>query len=120
MDDAPATQLLPLPSGAVLSVRADETGEDIRVRSADGRMELSIRMTADGPVLSLRGVRLEIEAADTVALSCRELAITTREGMRVQTGGAFEVRAARDAAIDADYVKINCGDRTGYHDANGE
>ena len=87
-------------------------------------MELSIRITEDGPVLSLRGVRLEIEAADQIAVNCREFALHARDGVRLSSGGDVEVRSdaeirtrsAGTTFIDADYVNLNCLDRTGYHD----
>jgi hypothetical protein len=113
-----------LPSGATLTVRSDALGDEIQLRSANGTMELRIRMTDEGPVLSLRGVKLEIEATDSIAVSCREFAVNTAESVRVNSGGDFEVRSAHDirlksaadTSLDADYVKINCGDREGYHD----
>jgi hypothetical protein len=113
-----------LPSGATLTVRSDALGDEIQLRSANGAMELRIRMTDEGPILSLRGVKLEIEATDSIAVSCREFAVNTAEAVRLNSGGDFEVRSAQDirlksaadTTLDADYVKINCGDREGYHD----
>jgi hypothetical protein len=113
-----------LPSGTTLRVRSGPEGDDIVLESAGGAMEVRIRVTADGPVLSLRGVRLEIEAADSVALNCREFSIEARDGIRLASGGPVRVdsdaeiklRSADQTFIDGDYVNLNCLDRTGYHD----
>jgi hypothetical protein len=94
------------------------------LRSAGGQMELRLRLTADGPVLSLHGVKLEIEAADTVAVNCREFAVNARDGVRVTSAGGVDVRSeaeihlrsAGQTFVDGDYVNLNCLDRTGYHD----
>jgi len=94
------------------------------LESAGGAMEVRIRVTAEGPVLSLRGVRLEIEAADSVALKCREFSVEARDGVSVVSGGPVRVdsqaeiklRSAEQTFIDGDYVNLNCLDRTGYHD----
>jgi hypothetical protein len=118
------SQVVALPSGTTLTVRADTAGEEILLRSAAGRLELRIRMTDEGPVLSLQGVRLEIEAADRVAVNCREFAVHARDGMTLSSEGDVQVRSDADIAmrsagstfIDADYVNLNCLDRTGYHD----
>ena len=126
--EQPGTHLQHLPSGATLTVRADAGGEEIQLRSANGAMELRIRMTDDGPVVSLHGMKLEIEAADSIAVKCREFTVDSQEAVRLNTGGNFEVRSAseirmRSAAetfLDGDYVMLNCGDRTGYHDDVGE
>jgi hypothetical protein len=107
-----------------LRVRSGPEGDDIVLESAGGTMEVRIRVTADGPILSLRGVRLEIEAADSVALKCREFSVDARDGVRVVSGGPVRVeseaeiklRSAEQTYIDGDFVNLNCLDRTGYHD----
>ena len=78
------------------------------LRSPAGAVDLSIRMTDQGPVLSLKGVRLEIEATEEVAVRCREFSVDARDGIRLTSGGP--------TFIDGDYVNLNCLDRTGYHD----
>jgi len=123
-ESARSVQVIPLRSGGTVTIRSDGLGEDLVVRSAGGAMEVRFRITDDGPVLSLRGVRLEIEAADTVAVNCREFAVNAREKLQLSSSGSVEVRSAaeirlRSAAqtfIDGDYVNLNCLDRTGYHD----
>lgn len=99
-----------LPSGRVVAVRAVGGEEAVEVRSADGLLELRLVLTDAGPVLRLRGVRLEVEASDAVALRCREFAVETTGDIRLRAGG--------DTHIDADYVRLNCQPRTGtgYHD----
>ena len=73
--DLPAVREGVLPSGRTVVIRADSQGEAIEVRSAGGEMELRIALTEQGPVLTLRGARLEIDAADTVAVNCRHFAV---------------------------------------------
>jgi hypothetical protein len=117
-------QVVGLRSGATVSVHSDDRGETIVLRSAGGSVDLSIRMTEQGPVLSLKGVRLEIEATEELALKCREFSIDARDGLRLTSGGDLQVRSeaaialrsAGSTSIDGDYVNLNCLDRTGYHD----
>jgi len=117
-----------LPSGTTIQVRATGEGEEILLRSAGGAMELSIRVTEEGPILSLRGVRLEIEAADRVAVNCREFTVNAREGVRLSSAGDVELRSDTEIRtrsggatfIDADFVNLNCLDRAGYHDHRPE
>ena len=49
--------------------------ETLEVVSPDGDVEVSIRLSPEGPVLKLRGARLEIESTDVVAVNCRRLAL---------------------------------------------
>jgi hypothetical protein len=114
-----------LPSGRSVVIRADCNGEAIEVRSASGEMELRISLTDQGPVLSLRGARLEIDAADTVAVNCRQFELRTTEGVvldaaadiELRSGAATHLRSAGDTNIDGQMVKLNCQDRAGYPDA---
>lgn len=105
-----------LPSGRTVVVKADGRGEVIEVRSSGGEVELRIALTNDGPVLSLSGARLEINATDTVALNCRHLAVRATEGVSMEAGGDIALKSAGDTFIDGKLVKLNCLDRTGYPD----
>jgi hypothetical protein len=112
MPDHPelTSEMTRLPSGRCVSVRADDGEEAVEVRSADGRLELRLVLTADGPVLRLRGVRLEVEAGDTVALRCKDFLVEAAGEIRLRSGG--------DTRVDADFVRLNCESRagSGYHD----
>ena len=116
-DDGPGVQVLALRSGATVSIHPDPRGETIVLRSAGGSVDLSIRMTDQGPVLSLRGVRLEIDATEELAVRCREFSVDARDGVRLTSGGNVQVRSQGQTFIDGDFVNLNCLDRTGFHDA---
>ena len=113
-----------LPSGRTVVVRADGRGEAIEVRSAAGEIELRIALTEHGPVLTLRGARLEIDAAETVAVNCRHFAVHTTDGMvfdaagdiALRSGADTRLRSAGDTYVDGRLVNLNCLDRTGYPD----
>ena len=112
-----------LPSGRSLVVRSDDRHEEIEVRSPDGAMEIRIAFTDRGPVLSLRGVRLEIDAASSIGVKCRDLVVSAAEKIHLSAGNlglrsSGEIRVKSDAQtfIDGDYVNLNCLSREGYHD----
>jgi hypothetical protein len=117
-----ATAAQILPSVRTVVVRIDGQGEALEVQSPDGRMELRIALTDQGPVLSLRGLRLEIDAADTVAVNCRQFSLRTTDGMALEAGGdlslrsqqEMHLRSAGDTSIDGKLLKLNCQDRTEY------
>ena len=115
-EDGSAVQVVGLRSGATVSVHTDVRGETIVLRSAGGSVDLSIRITDQGPVLTLKGVRLEIEATEELAVRCREFSVDARDGVRLTSGGDVQVRSQGQTFIDGDFVNLNCQDRTGYHD----
>jgi phage gp45-like len=116
-----------LPSGKTVVVRADGRTEEIEVRSSTGALEIRIVLTDQGPVLTLCGARLEINATDTVAVNCKHFAVRAAEGVVLDAAGDIalvsgqetRLRSAGDTFIDGKLLKLNCQDRTGYADAQG-
>jgi hypothetical protein len=105
----------PLPSGRSVLLRVGEGGEELEVRSPDGAVELTVLLTAGGPVVRLRGARLELEALDAVALRCRRLEVATAEGTHLHSGGEvritgqeMRVRTQGDVHVDGDVIRLNC------------
>jgi hypothetical protein len=104
-----------LPSGRSVVVRAAAGGEEIEVRSPSGEVEVRIQLTETGPVVRLRGARLELEAAEDIALRCRRFALLTIEGTTVQSQGdvqlqaegQIQVRTADDLRLDGKMIYLN-------------
>lgn len=103
-----------LPSGRSVTLRIEGAEEAIEVRSAQGEVDVRIVLTDAGPVVSLRGARLELESPD-VAVKCNRFEVQAEEDLRL--------RSARDVHIDADelhakterdihlngaYIRLNC------------
>jgi hypothetical protein len=115
---------LTLPSGRSVAYHAADGREELEIRSASGQMELRIALTSSGPVLSLSGVRLEVNSSDEVAVNCREFVVNAQAGVSLRTLGDVSIAAAGEARLksggkthlDAEVINLNCGDRTGYPD----
>jgi hypothetical protein len=113
-----------LADGRRVELVARDSGEELEIRSPQGRVEVSIRFDRDGPVVRIHGARLELETAEEMKLRCERFDIESRKGARLVTGGNFEVRSkaeirmksSEQTFIDGDWVNLNCLDRTGYHD----
>src|SRR5580704_14457370 len=85
-----------LPSGRSLVLRTGGAGEEIEIRGAGGEVELRITLTDAGPVVSIRGARVEIEAPD-VAFRCRSVGVDAE--------GPVRIASAEDVCIEADEVR---------------
>lgn len=103
-----------LPSGQSLVLRLDGAGEDIEIRSARGELEVHITLTDAGPVVSLRGARLEVESPD-VAFRCRTFDVqasgpVTLASEREVRVSADELRmeTARDIHLNGAFIRLNC------------
>src|SRR5262245_9319633 len=68
-----------LPSGRSVLLKLTGAAEELEVRSPQGDVEVRITLSDQGPVVHLRGARLELEAPDTIALNCRHLEVNTED-----------------------------------------
>lgn len=114
-----------LPSGRTLAVESAAGEERLEIRSAGGDVEISITLSDTGPVVRVNGASLQIKSTEEVSVQCRKLNLQTEEELSIRTGGKFNVltdteismKSGGQSFFDADYVNLNCRDRTGYHDA---
>lgn len=131
VDEAVTASVMRLPSGR--SVEAD-VDERITVRSPTGRVELAVRFTADGPVLSFHGADVELTATRAVRVDCERFEVRARDGIAMQTDGdlshdalgavelagdrarivardgALTLDARDDVQVDGARVLLNCAD----------
>lgn len=113
-----------LPSGRRLSLVQRDHWEELRIVSPDGEIELAVELTPQGPLLRLRGARLEIDSTGSVAVRCRSFELRTEARIELSAGGGVAVasegeirmKSADETFIDGDFVNLNCLDRSGYHD----
>jgi hypothetical protein len=111
---APPTMERALPSGRRLALRIGSAGEEIEIRSPAGDIEVRIVLTDAGPVVSLRGARLEVDAAD-VAFRCRDFDVEASGTARVASAceiklEANEIRAQteQDIHLNGAFIRLNC------------
>jgi hypothetical protein len=115
LDAAVAEPARRLPSGRSIVVKVAGDGEELEIRDAEGQLELSVSLTAEGPVVRLRGGRLELDAADTVALRCRRFELQTSESTELLSSGAvritgqeLRVKTEDDIHLNGQVIRLNC------------
>ncbi|WP_437690664.1 hypothetical protein [Sorangium sp. So ce176] len=97
---APA-RVVPLASGRSIEIAEEGAEERIHIRAAAGQLLVSIRLTDEGPVLSLSGASLEIAAAKTLSLSCDTLRIQAAQDAAVEVGGSLHERVRGSVVREA-------------------
>jgi uncharacterized protein (DUF2345 family) len=105
-----------LPSGRSVTVKVAGGQEQIEIRSPDGMVEVEIHLTGAGPVVRLRGGRLELQALEEIALRCRRFEVQTAEAAELHSRGdvrisgqELHVRTQADIHMDGDVIRLNCG-----------
>ena len=79
------------PSGRSIEVEpAPDGSERVTIRGTGGNVELEVRLTDRGPVLSFRAAEMELAAAGRMSIECDQLDVRTSSGIRQHTGGDFE------------------------------
>jgi hypothetical protein len=118
-DAAPLTANDPheraLPFGRSLVVRASaQGGEAVEIRDAQGALEVEIALTADGPLVRVRGGRLEATSQD-IAFRCRTLDVQATESIRLASDGGLalladevRVKTEQDIHLNGAFVRLNC------------
>ena len=80
------------PSGRRVLVDAGE--ELIRVMSPEGRLELQVLFTKEGPVLKVEG-GLQLAVPEKLSVTAKELCLRTEGDLRLEAGGEVFVEGQR-------------------------
>jgi hypothetical protein len=89
--------------------------EELEIRDAEGQAEVCVSLTADGPVVRVRGGRLELDAIDTVAVRCQRFEVHTSESTELSSSGAvritgeeLRVKTEEDIHLNGQVIRLNC------------
>ena len=88
-----------LEHGRTIAVSAGETGETVEIRAESGAVELRVRMTPQGPVVLLEGVKIEIKASDSIEMECRKFSVNASEEVALESAGALDIKSTGEMNI---------------------
>jgi hypothetical protein len=100
-------------SGRAVSLASDGI-DRLTVRGPEGVVELSVRFTAEGPVLAFSAASIALATRGDMSLNCETLRVRARGGIVMDAAGDLEQRiggrqvvdVAGSAAIEAQDVSI--------------
>lgn len=99
--EAAGPQLLrALESGRKVLLTAGEGREAIEVHDPSGQVEVTIELTAAGPVVRLSSARLELASTKEIVMRGEKLDIETEDGARIHTRGIATV-SGRETRVGA-------------------
>jgi hypothetical protein len=76
-------------------VRTGDDGNDaLRIFGADGQVLLRVTVTDDGPVLSVTGVALQLEATRAIRIAAPEISLESEREMTLRAGGDLRAEVA--------------------------
>jgi hypothetical protein len=71
----------------------------VEVHAPDGRLEVRIRLTEDGPVLEMESVRLSLRATESLEVEAKDV--------RVKASGEMDLQAGGDVTVTGETIWLN-------------
>jgi len=89
-----------LPSGRSVIVKFANGQEQLEVRNPDGFVEVHIVLSDQGPIVRLRGAKLELQSTEELSIQCKKFAVQAEESASVQSSGPVRV--------NGEMIYLNC------------
>ena len=96
-----------LREGRTLSVEQSGTGELVEIRSSSGQVELSIKLTEDGPVLQMESARLQLRASEAVEIESKRVEIRATETVQLASKDEIKVDAEGEVRVNGKMIYLN-------------
>ena len=79
----------------------------VELRAPSGMLELRIRLTEEGPVLQVEGVKVAIKAAEAVSVDCKTFEVRAEEGVKLHSDGQLDVSSEKEMKINStDEIRV--------------
>jgi hypothetical protein len=85
-------------------LRLESTARGVSIVSPDGRSEVRVSFGSEGPIITVRGARIDLEAED-LRIRLDTLEIEAKRELRLRSDGDVHVNGA--------VVRLNCSDQRG-------
>jgi len=75
----------------------DPTGTSFQIQAPDGKVELTVRITAEGPVLTFAAASIEIAKTSTLKVDVDELTLRARKHAEIECLGTVSQKVIGDS-----------------------
>ena len=90
-----------LAHGRLLTVDSAGAEQFVEIRASSGIVELRVKITENGPVLLIEGVRISLKAAEAVHVDCPRFTVTASHSIEMASQGTIQVSGEGDVCVDA-------------------
>jgi phage gp45-like len=89
--------------GRTISVQDDV----VELRAASGMLELRIKITEEGPVLQVEGVKVALRAAESVSVDCKTFEVRAEEGVKLHSDGQLDISSEKEMKVNStDEIRV--------------
>jgi hypothetical protein len=93
---------LQLDSGRQVLVHSDEKGELLEILERGGEAVVTVRLTDEGPVVTVQGAHLELKSTDTIALDARKVRIKAQEEASIESEGTLKIESSKNMDVTSE------------------
>jgi hypothetical protein len=93
---------LQLDSGRQVLVHSDEKGELLEIVERGGEAVVTVRLTDEGPVVTVQGAHLELKSTDTIALDARKVRIKAQEEASIESEGTLKIESSKNMDVTSE------------------
>ena len=96
-----AAKKLQLDSGRYILICSKEKEELLEIVDG-GEVVVTVRLTDEGPVLTVQGAHLELKSTETVTLEAKEIKIKAEEKTSIESMGSLKIDSSKKMDIHSD------------------
>ncbi len=97
-----------LDSGHQVLVHSENNEERIEITEPEGDVVVTVRMTDQGPVVSVSGAHLELKSTETISLEARKIKLKAEEEAVVESNGSLNLDASDKMDVHSDDdIRVN-------------
>lgn len=97
----PPAKKLQLDSGRYILISSKEKEELLEIVDG-GEVVVTVRLTDEGPVVTVQGAHLELKSTETLALEAKEVKIKAEEKVSVESRGRLKIDSAKEMDIHSE------------------
>ena len=96
-----AAKELQLDPGRYILIRSGEK-EDLLEIIDGGEVVVTVRLSDDGPVVTVQGANLELKSTETIALEAKQVTIKAEEETSIESKGSLKIASSEKMDIHSD------------------
>jgi hypothetical protein len=93
---------LQLDSGRQVLVQSDGKGELLEVLERGGEVVMTVRLTDEGPIVSVQGARLELKSTESIALEAKKIRIKAQEEATIESEGTLKIESSKNMDVNSE------------------
>jgi hypothetical protein len=93
---------LQLDSGRQVLVQSDEKEELLEILERGGEVVMTVRLTDEGPIVSVQGAHLELKSTETIELEAKKIRIKAQEEASIESEGTLKIESSKKMDINSE------------------